>query len=265
MRKGITYLYSKGVRWDWQNKYMIHTTLTYKQKSIIQLLYQYRFLTRLQIQTFLTHKDKKTIQLWLNLLTQNDYLKSKPSHHHLSAIFYLSTKGVNYLKTVEKISKQNLRYLYYEDNRKASFIEHSVALADIALDLRCKSTELSSWQIFTRSTFFRLPVYELVKETATDLYLINQQLNLSSHYLLNYLEVEPYYKLRKKVAKYFELCDSIEWSELSDDEFPTVLFICSSEKVESYLIKLVKRMYRERDEPEIKIKILIRGTKIINS
>lgn len=39
--------------------------ITYKQKTILGLLYTHRFLTRIQIQTFLNHKDKKTINLWL--------------------------------------------------------------------------------------------------------------------------------------------------------------------------------------------------------
>lgn len=44
---------------------------------------------------------------------------------------------------------------------------------------------------------------------------------------------------------------------MTDDEFPTILFICPNEKVESYLKKLIRRFKAENDEPEIKIQITI--------
>ena len=39
--------------------------LTPKQQNILVLLYQYRFLNRIQIQTLMGHKDYRRINAWL--------------------------------------------------------------------------------------------------------------------------------------------------------------------------------------------------------
>ena len=79
--------------------------LTTKQQEIIHLLYRYRYLDRIQIQTLMRHKDKRRVLAWLKDLRDKDYVewiystdfieKSKP------AIYYLGINGVRYLKTVQ--------------------------------------------------------------------------------------------------------------------------------------------------------------------
>ena len=49
--------------------------LTNKQKEILKLIYQYRFLNRIQIQALMGHKDYKTINVWLKDLRQNGYVE----------------------------------------------------------------------------------------------------------------------------------------------------------------------------------------------
>ncbi len=43
-------------------------------EKILILIYQYRFLNRLQIQTILNHKHKNRIIIWLNYKTSEKYL-----------------------------------------------------------------------------------------------------------------------------------------------------------------------------------------------
>jgi hypothetical protein len=79
--------------------------ITSKQQDIVELLYRYRFLNRIQIQSFMGHTDKRRVLAWLKDLREKQYVtwiystdfteKTKP------AIYYLGLNGIRYLKTVE--------------------------------------------------------------------------------------------------------------------------------------------------------------------
>ena len=67
--------------------------LTKKQQEILRLLYNFRFLNRIQIQALLKHKDPKTINLWLRDLRAKGYVEWIYSTHFAEktkpAIYYL--------------------------------------------------------------------------------------------------------------------------------------------------------------------------------
>jgi hypothetical protein len=47
--------------------------ITNRQQDILELIYLFRFLDRIQIQSFLGHKDKQNITMWLKDLRDKDY------------------------------------------------------------------------------------------------------------------------------------------------------------------------------------------------
>ena len=49
--------------------------LTSRQQTKLKLLYQYRFLNRIQIQTLMGHKDYERINVWLSDLRDNHYVE----------------------------------------------------------------------------------------------------------------------------------------------------------------------------------------------
>jgi hypothetical protein len=52
--------------------------ITPKQQEIPKLIYKFRFLNRIQIQTLLNHKYHKRIIDWLNDLVGKEYLEKLP-------------------------------------------------------------------------------------------------------------------------------------------------------------------------------------------
>jgi len=79
--------------------------ITTKQGAILELLYRYRFLNRIQIQALMRHKNYKTINEWLKDLREKQYVTWIYSDHFLErtkpAIYYLNSNGNRYLKTLE--------------------------------------------------------------------------------------------------------------------------------------------------------------------
>jgi len=114
-------------------------TVTKKQRDIVDLLYSYRFLNRIQIQTFLKHKDYKTINLWLRDLLDKQYVgrifstdfaeRTKP------AIYYLSLNGIKHLKSMDFHSIEELAKRYREPTRSQTYIDRCLLLADCAIAL----------------------------------------------------------------------------------------------------------------------------------
>jgi len=52
--------------------------ITPKQQEIPKLIYKFRFLNRLQIQTLLNHENKRRINSWLKDLSKKEYLEKVP-------------------------------------------------------------------------------------------------------------------------------------------------------------------------------------------
>src|SRR5450830_1672307 len=108
--------------------------ITNKQQEILTLIYQFRFLNRVQIQTLLNHKDYKTINQWLKDLTDKEYINriysNKPGENMKPAIYYLSLNGIRCLKALEFSSVQ-LKKLNREKERSESFISKHILIADI--------------------------------------------------------------------------------------------------------------------------------------
>src|SRR2546430_243316 len=120
--------------------------LTTKQQAILKLLYRYRFLNRIQIQTLMHHKDYKTINVWLKDLREKEFVtwiystgfmeKSKP------AVYYLGINGIRFLKTTDEYPIEELRKRYREDECSESFILCSKLIADrLCMVLEAKSDE----------------------------------------------------------------------------------------------------------------------------
>ena len=114
-------------------------SLTPKQREIMFLIYRFRFLNRVQIQTLMKHKDPKRINVWLKDLVAQGFLgriysttfleKSKP------AIYYANPGGARYFKEVEECRTDLLPKLFREKTRSQRFIQHCLSVANVYVNL----------------------------------------------------------------------------------------------------------------------------------
>lgn len=227
--------------------------ITNKQSEIIELLYRYRFLHRIQIQALLGHKDKKTINLWLRDLKAKQYidwiyspddfaLKTRP------AIYYLSLNGVRLLKRFTATDGtawypiEDVRKRYKEANRSQTFVDHSMLIADCCIEVikAGRETNLAkkSWALATEadyrhpsSSYYHLYESELVNP---DLIITKRSVKgsgankqeLVANFLLEIFDATmPRYRIKKRLTNYVEYLGDGEWQDATKDDKPPVLFL----------------------------------------
>src|SRR3989344_2703072 len=108
--------------------------ITPKQKEIIKLHYQYRFINTKQIQSFLKHKDKKTINVWLKDLREKHYLEwsysTKFGENTKPAIYHTGINGIRYLKTQSDYAMDVIQKLYRDHKREELFKQRCILIAE---------------------------------------------------------------------------------------------------------------------------------------
>ncbi len=259
--------------------------ITKKQSTIVELLYSYRFLNRIQIQCLLGHKDKKTINLWLRDLKAKQYidwiyepddfaLKTKP------AIYYLSLNGVRYLKTVEATDGspwyelEEVRKRYRESSRSQTFIDHSLLVADCCIDIiradRMVNPAQESWTLATEadyrhpsSDYYHLHDSELINPSLciTNRSLLgtgtNQQTVVTNFLLELFDATMPRYRIKKRLSNYVEYLDDEEWQTATGDEQPPTLhLVCPRTSDLIYAKRRMRGLLAEIwDDDEVRPKI----------
>lgn len=232
---------------------------TIKQREIIELLYQYRFLNRIQIQAFMGHKDKKTINAWLRDLKAKQYIDwiYDPDHFArktIPAIYYIAINGVRYLKTIHATDGstwyplEDVRKRYREHERSHSFIEHCMQVADCCVTMNAHSIGAKTYSYVTRadythpySAYHFLSDSELVQP---DLCFVKQewtqkkvaeigdnesdQVTVTTTYILEIFDASlPRYRIKKRLSNYIEFIDDGTWERETDaDEPPIILLAC---------------------------------------
>ena len=106
----------------------IPLTLKNQQINILLLLYQFRFLKRTQIQTLLKHKQFNRVIIWLNELTEKEYIKRYFNQKIAPSVsvYSLGTKSRTYfLKNPdEKIHMSLLERVWREHKYSVAFRNH---------------------------------------------------------------------------------------------------------------------------------------------
>ena len=227
--------------------------ITYKQRTILDLIYTHRFLTRIQIQTMLKHKDKKTINMWLKDLREKEYINWIYNKDHFAektkpAIYYLGINGIRHMQNMDFHPHDELRKRYREHERSQGFIDRSLVIADVCLDLDDKRN--GSYYMTTRYYYETEADYrsEMRYHFLSDNELIHPDLCISqsvgdtddsigdpdttvASYLLEIFDPTlPRYRLRNKLKKYVEYLEEEldEWDEQTGDPRPTFLLVCAT-------------------------------------
>ncbi len=214
---------------------------TNKQKQIIQLILQFRYLNSKQIQKLLNHKDPKTINTWLKDLTNNKYLGRDYTKtfglNHIPAIYYLTVNGIRYLKKEGLINSEYAKRLYGDKDKSDTFKNHHIFLANIFLQLNLS--------IYTYVSQSQLWEYEELKNLKIDAYIKKSTKGLTKRYFLNLFDkYSSNYLMEYVLKQYIKLHHSNKWKEVINSKyFPEVLFILPNTQKLSITRSLIKKLH----------------------
>lgn len=231
---------------------MIDLNITAKQLEILILLYRFRFLNRIQIQTLLRHKDPKRINTWLKDLTTKNiigrYYSNKIKENNNPAIYFLITKSKEILKDNPKVNEKLLKRVYREKLRSPRFIAHHLFLADFYLKL-LNTFKDEKLHFFTKTD---LSTYSYLPYKRPDAYIAKQKGKTTKRYFLEIIdEGTPRFILRSLVNRYIEYYFSQIWQEETSHPFPIILITCPSEDIKKYFKKYISQALEAETEAQV--------------
>lgn len=238
-----------------------------KQKEIIEIIYKFRFIDRVQIQTILNHKDHKRINVWLKDLVAKGYLfriyERKIPFNIKPAIYYLAKVGVRH------VGNPNL---YKEKYRSEKFRNRSLLIAKLYIDLVKKTKSLDALNFFrTKQDMWEHEeiirpypdvTFSLNKEPLDILKYLNKKKKIKPKQKekkdkLFFLEIieegVPRYYLRYRIQKYIEHYDFDKSTPR-----PVILFSLPNELTKKYIFRFIKKTLDETlFEPDIRFSLTL--------
>ena len=240
--------------------------LTTKQQDIIELLYRYRFLNRIQIQKLMGHKDKRRVLSWLKDLREKDYVewiystdfmeKTKP------AIYYIGINGIRYLKSIEWDNAgtllpfyplEEVRKRYKESSRNRPFIDRSMLVADCCIELKEANTGKDSLEytyiteadyIDPDSNYHFLAEHEALRPNLCIVKSKDDKENddaVIASYLLEIFDSSlPRYRLRYRLKAYVTYLNDNEWE--GQEPQPIIILVCPNLNDLIYAKRRIKKL-----------------------
>lgn len=231
-------------------------TATNKQIEIINLIYKYRYLNRIQIQSFLNHKNKKNINTWLKDLTEKQFLNRIYSNtignNTKPAIYYAGINAIRYYKTKEGYSAAYLKNLYRDNERSRNFIDEQILLVDICLDLLSINTKGEiHYEFAVAADVTSNSPYHFMGELSPQLIFTKKTKEEFRQYILVMLDdSSPSYMIKKKMKNYIEFFFTNEWEENTSQPFPTILFACETLPLMISAKRTIKKLLDDYQNPE---------------
>jgi hypothetical protein len=216
-----------------------NSNLKPQQLAILLLLYKYRFLNRIQIQTMLNHKHFNRIIVWLNDLVKKQYLTryftrkfgAKP------AVYCLDTKSRKVLMHQKNIKVNLLNRIYKEKTRTLTFQKHCLFLADIYLSLlKLTLNNKAELHFYTKTDLYGMH-YLVLPNPDAYFAIVESNKNTKRYFLDIFDDLPPRMVLRKRVKQYFNYYSEEYWQNNTNKPFPEIILVCPDERSKKYLHK----------------------------
>ena len=232
-------------------------TITTKQEEILTLIYKYKFLNRIQIQSFLKHKDHRRINSWLKDLLEKEYVKRIWSNGYIErtrpSIYYLTANSLPCLSKQYFIPPKYFPKITAEAESGPSehYISDSLLLAELSLAFLRENKEtvvcaaMAKTELTEPCSDYSFLADAKVKPDLLFTKRVSSK-SMTKYYLLEIVEkYSSFILIRNKIKKYFELYYSNDWEDNMSDKFPTLLFACPSLYLLIYTKRYVRRIRAE--------------------
>jgi len=248
--------------------------ITNRQKEILDLLYNHRFLNRIQIQALLGHKDYKNVNLWLKDLREKQYVEWIYSTHFAEktkpAVYYLGINAIRRYKQNDVHSKHIAKY-YRESSRSQAFIDRCIMLADACIAFKQANRAVEAeiyvrqaqeddvWFAYeTEAEYVEEGYYDFLIDVGIHPHLIytkapygEDDTILASYTVEVFDPTVPRYTVRKRLKDYVKFLDGEEWQDETEEENPPIaLFVCQTKADMIYCKRATKKLLEDTWETE---------------
>lgn len=221
---------------------MLLPTITTKQKQILLLIYRFRFLNRIQIQTLLNNKDYKNINLWLKDLTAKNYtgkIFERTAGINKPAIYFASNNGIKFFSSAEGADRKGLRKLYQEKRRSQAFIDQCILIAQVYIKLL--SQNLQDFKFYTQVDF---PTNSVIRDLLPSFAYVYTNDAKLQHYTCDIIkDGTPRFAIRSRINQYIEF--------FKDQPTVQIVFVCQSKKILEFVQKYIKKATEESEMQNI--------------
>lgn len=230
---------------------MILPSITKKQQAIILLLYKFRFLNRIQIQTLLGHKQFNGINVWLKDLTAKEYTGKKvdtSSKIHITpTTYFLELNGIGFMKKQPSCEPRYLKKLYKEESRSEEFINRCLFIADMYIDLWQTYKNTSSFTFYTPSDY---SLDGIIREISP--HCVFRKEEGKPYYVIElFSDTIPRFAIRKRVTQYIRFFTKGDW--VKNEQLPNILFICPDSKIENYIYRFAQKVLKEESITDLAV------------
>ena len=211
-------------------------TIKQKQTEILILLYRFRYLNRVQIQTILNQKYHSRLLKWLNELKEEKYIECKYDRKVAPSpsVYCLAPKSRTILKGNPKVKPRLLGHIWRDKKYSAEFRSHCLFLGDIYLSLITLTGKIGA-----ELHYYTKPDLHGMKHLITPIpdayFAIEEKSGRTKRYFIELFDDLPPRVLRTRINHYFKYHDSDEWQENTDKPFPEIIIVCPGERIKNHL------------------------------
>lgn len=224
------------------------------QILILQILYKFRFGTVNLIANYRGVKRSAVNESLLTLLKDgyiNRKYDKKQKIHGESASYFLSSKGIKFLKGKFIMSEKVIQALYKNKIVSSEFIGHNLAVFKAYLILQKQHKD--RYGIFTKAEMAKFNDYP---DQQPDLFLGAKDAS-DKDYMLDIFLTEPFFVIKKRIKYYIEHRNE-EWS--NSDPYPSILLVCPDARNETKTIQYTESQLEDFDFLITTVKAFLDGS-----
>lgn len=223
------------------------------QKLLLQILYKFRFGTNELIAEY-RGVNRRVVNYSVLKLLRADFIERKYDSFKKirgeSAVYYLSSKGIKYLKAKFTLTNKVVQALYKNRIVSDQFIEHNLAVFRAYLILQ--KQHKVRYNIFTKAEMAKFDDYP---EQLPDLFF-GAKNAADKDYMLDIYLHEPFFVIKKRIKYYIEHRNE-EWSR--SDAYPSILLVCPDARNEAKVIQYTESQLEDFDFLITTTKALLEG------
>lgn len=201
-----------------------------KQLLILRVLYKFRFITVELMTKSGRRYDRDVIRSRLRILMEQNYIGRRYDNSYIKnnnyGIYYLLPDGIRALAKQPGLNHSVLHAVYNDRRVGEEFINHCLNIFE--LYRKFEKLYPDKYKMLTKS---ETAGHDYYPKLLPDIHLQNKQGN--GDYFLELVDdsITPYI-IRRKLNGYAEHYDSGDWEDKTDGDYPTILLVCSTPKIE---------------------------------